>query len=135
MRPCFLWFVSVVLSLARCGGESPATLALRLRYPVSLKASEARFARFLERVAYVEIVATPEGGAPARALLPPGGGEGFRLPGLSGRTGKVEVRIWDRRRDGSPRPFAALEGSGAFSLSSPATEIPLRLAVSVREYD
>lgn len=133
----------VLLSLFGCGASAPqASLELRLKMPAALAYQSARYRRFLGRATHLEIALDPPGAKPQVYSFPvlewEGGIEIPELPAAS--TFHLRVRIWDLRRDGTARAEPALKGSilvkwDGLRLESQVVTVPLRLEVSVAEYD
>lgn len=150
---CFILLgVVSCLLLSSCGSDrdppdaSPQPrISLLLQLPVALARESPRFRRFLGRVISFELLLATKDGFSARRSFGPNQWEGISLSGLDFPRSEdddlsIELRAWDRQRNGEPRSFAALSGKKKIRardvVPREEVEVPLRLSLNVpaREY-
>lgn len=130
----------LMLVLAGCQVAEEAApaeaLLLYLQLPQTLAEGAPRRERFLQSVEYLVVrVETKE--KAEEFVFPKDRWDRIYVPQQSqGDKFVVSVYVWDRKRNGEPRPYAALSGKKRVEVNSTTTvRIPLRLQVSIHEYD
>jgi hypothetical protein len=149
MKPLLFSFPLLVLAVSGCGGasdEGRSSVVLKLLLPSALSKSQPRGKAFQDRARGLDLVVTSRSGEREEKHFGPDSWNQIELPSLAFPREttdqlNVVVRVWDHKRDGTPREFPVLKGTGTLKASEMPEKGPgilpirLHLKIPVADYD
>lgn len=134
-----LFFVVLVFVFSGCGSEESALIELNVRFPASIAKNSKAYQKLLSRAESMQLSIQSKEGYTYENHFPPLQWETIVLPQMEfpksqGDVLSIQVKVWDRKNDGTKRTYPVLVGKTSLKakdLKPGVVSVPIKLSLQV----